>query len=108
MAQLGRIAERWSRAIAAVRLHALRVWLVVKGVTVDDFRDRAGGHIDVLIELELRDLPDSLEALVRWYIFLQQLLMCRQAGRSETAADTGIDEPRVVLSSGGGIPWPDC
>ncbi|WP_236192973.1 site-2 protease family protein [Pseudomonas glycinae] len=65
----------------------------VKAVRVADAQTVAQG--DVLIELESPDL-DSRQAIVRREIRIQQLLMRRQAGRSETAADAGIVEQRLA------------
>ena len=65
----------------------------VKAVKVADGQKVAQG--DVLIELESPDL-DSRQAIVRREIQIQQLLMRRQAGRSETAADAGIVEQRLA------------
>ena len=65
----------------------------VKTVKVTDGQKVAQG--DVLIELESPDL-DSRQAIVRREIQIQQLLMRRQAGRSETAADAGIVEQRLA------------
>ncbi|MCX2543252.1 biotin/lipoyl-binding protein [Pseudomonas sp. COW5] len=65
----------------------------VKTVKVADGQKVAQG--DVLIELESPDL-DSRQAIVRREIQIQQLLMRRQAGRSETAADAGIVEQRLA------------
>jgi putative peptide zinc metalloprotease protein len=62
-------------------------------VKVEDGQTVAQG--DVLIELESPDL-DSRQAIVRREIRIQQLLMRRQAGRSETAADAGIVEQRLA------------
>lgn len=65
----------------------------VKTVKVADGQTVAQG--DVLIELESPDL-DSQQAIVRREIQIQQLLMRRQAGRSETAADASIIEQRLA------------
>lgn len=65
----------------------------VKTVKVADGQTVAQG--DVLIELESPDL-ESQQAIVRREIQIQQLLMRRQAGRSETAADAGIIEQRLA------------
>ncbi|MGP6458257.1 HlyD family efflux transporter periplasmic adaptor subunit [Pseudomonas parakoreensis] len=65
----------------------------VKTVKVTDGQTVAQG--DVLIELESPDL-DSQQAIVRREIQIQQLLMRRQAGRSETAADASIIEQRLA------------
>ncbi|MGE1177080.1 HlyD family efflux transporter periplasmic adaptor subunit [Pseudomonas sp. BW7P1] len=65
----------------------------IKTVKVVDGQTVAQG--DVLIELESPDL-DSRQAIVRREIRIQQLLMRRQAGRSETAADAGIVEQRLA------------
>jgi putative peptide zinc metalloprotease protein len=65
----------------------------VKAVKVTDGQQVAQG--DVLIELESPDLESRL-AIVRREIKIQQLLMRRQASRSETAADAGIVEQRLA------------
>jgi len=65
----------------------------VKTVKVADGQTVAQG--DVLIELESPDL-ESQQAIVRREIQIQQLLMRRQAGRSETAADASIIEQRLA------------
>jgi putative peptide zinc metalloprotease protein len=65
----------------------------VKAVKVTDGQKVAQG--DVLIELESPDLESRL-AIVRREIQIQQLLMRRQASRSETAADAGIVEQRLA------------
>ncbi len=65
----------------------------VKAVNVTDGQKVAQG--DVLIELESPDLESRL-AIVRREIQIQQLLMRRQASRSETAADAGIVEQRLA------------
>ncbi|MFL1495698.1 biotin/lipoyl-binding protein, partial [Pseudomonas antarctica] len=65
----------------------------VKAVKVQDGQKVAQG--DVLIELESPDL-DSKRAIVRREIQIQQLLMRRQAGRSETAADAGVVEQKLA------------
>ncbi|MGB8498045.1 MAG: biotin/lipoyl-binding protein, partial [Pantoea agglomerans] len=65
----------------------------VKAVKVQDGQRVAQG--DVLIELESPDL-DSKRAIVRREIQIQQLLMRRQAGRSETAADAGVVEQKLA------------
>ncbi|MGE8179368.1 biotin/lipoyl-binding protein [Pseudomonas fluorescens] len=65
----------------------------VKQLNVRDGQIVAQG--DVLIELESPDL-DSRQAIARREIEIQQLLMRRQAGRSETAADAGIVEQRLA------------
>lgn len=65
----------------------------VKSVKVADGQTVAQG--DVLIELESPDL-DSKLVIVRREIQIQQLLMRRQAGRSETAADASIIEQKLA------------
>ena len=102
--------------IRALRLARTLLWLPIdslpernaeqvtalRGLPPDklaSYRERfaAGQYADLLLELESPDL-DSRQAIVRREIDILQLQLKRQAGRSETAADSAILEQNLAAA----------
>lgn len=83
--------------LEASRASALHVPVAarLKAVHVRDGQSVAAG--DVLLELDSPDL-DSRQAIVRREIEILQLQLKRQAGRSETVADSAILEQNLAIA----------